>query len=159
MKKSTNNQESKSRTQLDEMKRQLLRPSQTKFTGKILSSPWNRIPSVSKVEVETKDYNALLEEIGILHKLPAKIKFERTPNHKLNRYIGHQIIRMRKVLKKGNHRLFWTISMACIRSSVSFRLSAINHIKPNWWFGLSADRIHQINRGVNKIFGKMTDKI
>jgi hypothetical protein len=153
------NQDSKYLTQLDEMKRQLLNPSQIKFTGKILGSPWNRIPAVSKVEVSTKEYNTLLEGIGILHKLPPKITFERNSNHKLNRYIGHQIIRMRKARENQNSRLFWVIAMACLKSSVSFRLSAINHIKPNWWFGISADRIHQINRRVNVIFSRQTKLI
>jgi len=134
------------------MKDQLLKPSYKKFTGSILRSPWKRIPAVSKVVVETKDYNTILESIGIRHKLPATLIFERNPNHKLNRYIGHQIIRMRKAKEGGKYELFWTIANACLRSSVSFRLSAINHVKPNWWFGLSAGRIHQINRGVNWIF-------
>jgi hypothetical protein len=148
-----------SRTQLAAMKRQILNPSQPKFTGKIFGSSWNRIPSVSNVEIETKDFNAYLLEIGITHKLPPRMKFERSPNHKMNRYIGHQVIRMRNARHAGNSRLFWCVAQFCLKSSVSFRLSAINHVKPNWWFGLSADRIHQINRRVNVIFAKLTPRI
>jgi len=156
--------DSSRRTQLEAMKRQLLDKDQPKFIGKIQNkgekrSPWNRIPSVSSFEVTTKEYNIFLESIGIRHKLPPKIKFERNPNHRLNRYIAHQITRMRKARSSNNHKLFWVIAKACLRSSVSFRLSAINHIKPNWWFGISAERIHQINRRVNKIFAKMTPEI
>jgi len=147
------------RTQLDAMKRQLLNLDQPKFTGKLSKSPWNRIPSVSSFEVTTQDYNALLETVGIWHKLPPKIKFVRNPNHRLNRYIVHQIIRMRKAKYNNNHKLFWVIAKACLRSSVSFRLSAINHVKPNWLFGMSAERIHQINRRVNKIFAELTPRI
>jgi len=148
-----------SSTQLDAMKRQLLDLSQPRFTGKILKSPWNRVPAVSKFEVKTQEYNVFLEEIGIKHKLPAKIKFERNPNKKLNRYMAHQIIRMQKARDDNNYRLFWTIAKACLRSSVSFRLSAINHVIPNWWFGLDAKRIYQINRRVNQIFAEMTPEI
>jgi uncharacterized protein YbcI len=147
------------RNRLEAMKRQLLNNDQPKFTGKILRSPWNRVPAVSTFEVTTQDYNIYLEEIGILHKLPPKIKFERNPNHKLNRYIGHQILRLRKARDSKNNKLFWTIAKACLKSSVSFRISAINHIKPNWWFGISAERIHQINRRVNKIFRDLTSEI
>jgi len=146
-------------TRIDEMKDQLLKPSYRKFTGSILKSPWKRIPSVSKVKVETKEFNTMLESIGIRHKLPARLTFERNANHRLNRYIGHQIIRMRKAKEEGKYELFWTIAWACLRSSVSFRLSAINHVKPNWWFGLSAGRIHQINRGVNWIFKDLPGSI
>jgi hypothetical protein len=89
------------------------------------------VPAVSSVEVETKDYNTMLQDIGILHKLPTTIKFEKNPNHSFNRYIGHQVIRMRKAIASENYELFWTIAKACLRSSVSFRLSAINHVKPN----------------------------
>jgi len=94
-------------TRIDEMKDQLLKPSYRKFTGSILKSPWKRIPSVSKVKVETKEFNTMLESIGIRHKLPARLTFERNANHRLNRYIGHQIIRMRKAKEDGKYELFW----------------------------------------------------
>jgi hypothetical protein len=95
-----------SRTQLAAMKRQILNPSQPKFTGKIFGSSWNRIPAVSNVEIQTQDFNAYLLEIGIQHKLPPKMKFERNRNHRMNRYIGHQILRMRNAKQAGNGRLF-----------------------------------------------------
>lgn len=141
------------------MKEQLNEPSRKKFTGSILQSPWKRIPAVSNVEIETRDYNAMLEKVGILHKLPSTIKFERSPNHSLNRYIGHQVTRLRRAKNDGNMKLFWVIAWACLRSSVSFRLSAINHVKPNWWFGFSAGRLHQVNRGVNWIFKDLPARI
>jgi len=117
-------------THANEMQDQLAEPSRRRFTGSILKSPWKRIPAVSNVQIETKEFNSLLEDIGILHKLPPTIKFERSPNHSMNRYIGHQVKRLRNA--KGNPRLYWTIAMACLRSSVSFRLSAINHVLPRW---------------------------
>jgi len=95
-----------SRTQLAAMKRQILNPSQPKFTGKIFGSSWNRIPAVSNVEIQTQDFNAYLLEIGIQHKLPPKMKFQRNRNHRMNRYIGHQVTRMRQARLNKNSRLF-----------------------------------------------------
>lgn len=112
----------------DAMKAQLMKFSRVNFTGKIMKSSWNKIPAVSNVTVKVGELNDLLKQIGIDKHLPANIKFDDRESKTMNRYMGHQIIRLRKA--QGSPSKFWTIANFCLLRSASFRASAINHVLP-----------------------------
>lgn len=142
------------------MKAHLLKLGRNNFTGKIVNSSWNIIPSVSSVDIKLNDYNAILEKIGISKRLEPEITFTKSESSKMNRYIGYQILRMRRYRTKGtwNAKLFFRIQEACLTRSVSFRVSAINHVLPSWWYSWSFDSIYMLNKQVSKILkNKRTD--
>lgn len=133
------------------MKAQLSRSSQTRSTGRISpGSAWWRLPAVDSFEVVTKSYNLLLTQIGVNLRTAPELKSSKTSMDKCNRYIKHQLLRILKY-KYTNPRLAWTICVFCIKYSVSFRLSAINHVIPDWYFKYSIDEIYRICRKVNKL--------
>jgi hypothetical protein len=133
------------------MKAQLMKFSRVNFTGKIEKSSWNRIPAVSNVTVKVGELNDLLKRIGIDKRLPANIKFDDRDTKAMNRYMGHQIIRLRKA--QGSPSTFWTIANFCLLRSASFRASAINHVLPEWWYGIPYWKVLKFNREVSEILG------
>lgn len=130
------------------MKAQLLKLGRSSITGKILGSPWNKIPAVSNVSIKTNEYNEILAAIGIEKKLPSEIEFRPNDAKKMNRYMGHQIIRLRQC---KNTPKYWQIIGFILTKSVSFRVSAINHVIPSWWYSWNFDNIITLNKQVSKI--------
>jgi len=82
---------------VSKMKAQLLELGYSKFRRKISKSSWHRIPAVSKVDVESVEFNDLLMEVGITKKLPRTIVFEKDRTNLMNEYIEHQIARLRRL--------------------------------------------------------------
>jgi hypothetical protein len=138
------------------MKAQLLKLGHSRFTGKILSSPWNRIPAVSKVDIQTGEYNKILLALGIELKTPTEFVFKTDKGNEMNRYIEHQLRRMDAC--RGTPK-FWAISRFCLESSVSFRVSAINYVIPSWWYAWNVDAVKILNRQVTKILKQHRNKL
>jgi hypothetical protein len=140
-----------SKNQLDAMKAQLSRKSQIKTTGRVSKgSAWWRLPAVVDFEIVTNDFNGLLSQIGVNLRLKPEMKSEKSTMDKCNRYMAHQLKRINN-LKYSNPKLAWRIAYFCIRYSISFRLSAINHIIPSWYYSLNISEVYKICRRVNKI--------
>lgn len=130
------------------MKAQLLKLGGSNFNGKIAKSSWNRIPTVSSVNIKDKGMNEILSAIGLTLKLPREIEFIPKSSKSMNRYMEHQIIRLRKAKGKP---LFWVIANHCLLKSRSFRVSAINHVIPSWWYAWPVDSMKMLNQQVSKI--------
>lgn len=141
------------------MKRQMLALGQSKASGRVLkNSGWRRIPAVSNFEVITKGYNKILEIANINLRLPNNLKSEKTEFAKCNRYMAHQLLRIREY-KISNKKLAWHIAHSCIKRSVSFRMSAFNFVFPGWYFSMAVTEIHKILRKANKIIKYNLDNL
>jgi len=105
------------------MKTQLLKLSQVRFSGKVGKSSWARIPAITSIEIVIKEFNTILEQINISKRLDPTISVETNQLRNSNRYMEHQIMRIRKY-REINPRLSMAIAFFCIKSSLSFRLSA-----------------------------------
>lgn len=70
----------------------------------------------------------------------------------------HQIMRMRRY-SEINPRLSWAIAFFCIKSSISFRISAWTHVVPRWHYEMAQQEIFKINRKVSKIINNWDDDL
>lgn len=133
------------------MKSQLSSSSQIRTTGRIQKgSSWWRLPAVENFEVVTNSFNSLLSQIGISLRLPPTFKSKDTTMNKCNKYMKHQLRRILKY-KYTKPALSWRIAVFCIKYSVSFRMSAINHVIPDWYFKYNVSEIWKICRKVDKL--------
>jgi len=149
----------KLKNQLAAMKDQLFGLSQDKAYGRIIkNSSWRRLPAIKSFEVIVNEYNGILEKLGINLRIPSNIKSEKNTTDRANRYMKHQILRIRKY-KTSNPKLAWHIALSCIKRSVSFRLSAINYVIPGWFFNKSISEIWSISRMVSKIINTNDDNL
>ena len=132
--------------------RQLLANYNPRGKGRVITdSPWRRIPSVSEFKVETSEYNQILDKLfGVKLRRPRKHKILVGPQNKQNDYMEHQLWRIRKY-KNSHPELAWKIAHLCITKSVAFRLSAFNHVVPDWYFAYPKSHIWKLNREVDKI--------
>ena len=61
--------------------------------------PFRKIPNVRNLRIELSDYDLLFAQYEIDKRLKkAKIIYERFENRSLNRYLGHQLRRMERVI-------------------------------------------------------------
>lgn len=133
------------------MKDQLRNLFQARFGGKIARSSWHRIPSVSQFKVITGAVNELLQDININLKLPPKLIITKTKIDRANRYMEHQILRIRKAIGDENPQLAWVIAVSCIERSISFRASAMNYVLRGWFFKIPLWELTKIVRRVETI--------
>jgi len=139
-----------SRNQLAEMKADILEQRQRR-SGSIFNSGWKRIPAVHEFMLETGEENKLLLECGIKRKTQSTTLVELKQTDKMNRYIGHQVLRLIKMKEQGNSDMYWKIVNVLLRKSVSFRISAFNRIYPQWWHALSLREVTWILRRVESM--------
>jgi len=64
--------------------------------GRVLDSPWKRTPNISQFRIVVKPLNALFEFFGIKRNQAAELYMEPYKNQDMNRYLEHQIIRLKK---------------------------------------------------------------
>ena len=94
-----------SRNQLAEMKADILEQRQRR-SGSIFNSGWKRIPAVHEFMLETGEENKLLLECGIKRKTQPSTLVELKQTDKMNRYIGHQVLRLKKMKEQGNSDMY-----------------------------------------------------
>lgn len=76
-------------------------------------------------------------------------------NHRCNRYMEHQLIRMRK----ANAILYWTIAMNLIKRSNVFFIICLNKIFPKWHRELKLNFVIAIAVATRKIFANVNSKL
>lgn len=106
------------------------------FTGRILGSPWRRIPNVSAFKLKISGLNELLFDIGVNKKLRTKKTSTRLDqSDKANRYVKFQVIRLRSL--KGNPSRYWRLAWFLMEKSRTMRAMAVRHTFPSWWYRIS----------------------
>jgi len=122
-----------------------------KGQGRILKdSSWRRIPSVEQFDVNKSEYNTVMSKVfNIMLRRPSTPTVKLTKHNKQNRYMEHQIGRIRKY-RNTNPELSWKIAHLCIQKSRAFRMSAICHVIPDWFYAYPEEYIWKISRTVEK---------
>lgn len=142
---------------LQRMKKQLLSFAETNgSSGRILrDSPFRRIPAVWKYQVITQPYNPLLEGLGIKLRLPKKTIIERIDStESMNEYMTHILLRIRKLVDRGDYSKAWKTAYLNIKYSKAFRISAFNFVCKGWYYKMAQSEVYKINRKVQFIISK-----
>lgn len=140
------------------MKALMSKDVRASLSGKIEESGWNRLPSVQKFVLSEAWINPILSEIGIAKKHRGAPEVALNTNEKCNRYMAHQISRIRRY-KTENPKLAWHIATTCIQSSLSFRLSAINHVIHRWYYEMPIMEMFSLSRRISKIVTNWDDNL
>jgi hypothetical protein len=86
-----------------EMQKQLLRLGKAKQVGRILNSPFRKLPTVASFKVDVQPYNMFLEKLNIKLRLPAKTEYKKNEFDVLNKYMERVIRRINKAVKSKNY--------------------------------------------------------
>jgi hypothetical protein len=108
-----------------------------------------KIPNVSVFKVNIQSWDELFAYFGTKKRIKPILEYEKGPNNSMNRYLKHQLIRLLK--SRGNPKLFWTIGVALIKRSSTFRVMAINYTFPQWQRRESLTDVMRTMKKVNKI--------
>jgi len=108
------------------------------------------LPNVKEFKVIISNYDALFLAFGIEKRLPAEFEFKPHTNGSFNRYIKHQLRRM-KALCKSNPLACWRIGMHLVRRSNVFFVMALNHVFPKWHRNMNLTAIIRLAIGVRQI--------
>lgn len=124
----------------------------------ISQSNWRRIPNAAQFGIHLGRYSNLWQKIlGILRRTSSSVKIVKGKNRPMNRYIEHQINRLRKL--KGNPNAYFRLSFFLMKNSTSFRVSAIHAVLPLWYRKQSLSQVKSINTKCTKIINKMQQDI
>jgi len=92
-------------------------------------SPWKPFPNVKDFKVELSPLDELFAKFGVKKRLDkATMVYTTYKNRDLNRFVEHQIMRM----KKADDNVFWTIALALMKRSNVWFLLGLKHVVPNW---------------------------
>jgi hypothetical protein len=113
-----------------ESKRQIIGLDQPRSVGRIVKgSSFYRIPSVSKFKVGKRHYNPILQQIGINLRGKVKVNYKILKSqNRLNRYIKFTILKIRRLISKGQGQSAWKLSKILLKKSKALRIAAFNHI-------------------------------
>lgn len=117
-----------------------------KLKGRILDSPWSRIPDCSELSVNVGIPSPIFAHYGIIKKVNTTITITPWKNGDMNRYLEHQMIRLKKCRDEGQNELYWHISWLCMKRSNTFRVSGISHVFNNWHRNYPLNFIMNVNR-------------
>lgn len=118
-------------------------------SNNINGTHWIAIPNVKPFRFKLKNWNSVLELLGIKKRNSPEMEWEAYYNKKYNLYMHRQIKRLRSF--KNNTQKIFSISRFLMSRSKIFRASAINKGFPNWYKTLPLNYVLNINRKVNKI--------
>lgn len=100
----------------------------------------------------------MLKVEGIYKRSPNKLEFEDYKSKKSVRFMSYQLMRLKELADQQSPK-YWMIVASLIRRSASFRVSAINHVFPNWYKKNSFYFILGVNRKVDKIIKNIDTKL
>jgi len=119
-------------------------------TNRILGSGWGRIPNIRDIGINLGSYNKILRLVGLDVREGTTLKFIKMKPDRMNRFMIYQMWRLSAIREKDSKKYF-KIAFALMRRSVSFRVSAINHVFFNWYKKIPLWVLLRINRKVDKI--------
>lgn len=125
--------------------------------GRILDSPWVYVPDVASFKIELRPIHGLFALFGIEKKYPPKITILPLNNSGINRYLEHQIIRLKS--SRGKPSLYWAIAKILMKRSNSFRVCAVHHVFKNWYRNYPLGFIINTNRKVSKLINQGIDEM
>lgn len=95
-------QRNRVQNQLFAIKRQITGREQPRSAGRICkNSSFYRVPAVAHHALGERHYNPILETVGINLRTKQRPSFSQNKNNKLNRYMARTILKIRKLVNKG----------------------------------------------------------
>jgi len=117
-------------------------------------SPWVAIPNIRDFKITLRPYDFLLQLFGINKKLNPELTFEMyDKSNKMNRFMIHQIRRLRK-WRSNSPRMYFAIARILMKRSNVLRVIALNHVMPQWHRKYSFPYVLMVNRKVSEIINK-----
>lgn len=110
-------------------------------------SPFRLLPNVRKFRVKINDWDKLFLKYGIKKRISPSMKFEKYNNGKLNRYVRHQLMRMKHL----DNTAYWRTALYLMRHSKVFFVLGLNHVKPRWHREMGLGSVINLARGVMRI--------
>jgi len=118
--------------------------------------PFRFLPNVRVFKVLISEYDSLYGEYGIKKRLtPANFRIERYENQHLNRYVRHQLKRM----KYSDSRKYWVIANHLMKKSNIFLVLALNHVFPFWSRDFKLSKVMRLAIAVRRIAWTTEDRI
>ena len=112
-------------------------------------SGWERIPNIKSFKIKLGRWHPLLRTVGIYKRLPNTLKFKSLSSDRAQRYMKYNLYRLQQL--RGNPTKYWNLSWFLMRHSNAFRVSAIQHVFPNWYKKYSFYFILNTNRKAERI--------
>jgi len=119
-------------------------------TNRILGSGWGRIPNIRDISINLGVYNKILKLVGMDVREGTTLQFEKLNPDRMNRFMTYQLWKLSGYREKSPKKYF-KLAFSLMRRSVSFRVSAINHVFFNWYKIYPLWWILRVNRRANKI--------
>lgn len=139
-------------TLLEALKSSNLNNHQNKTSRRIENSPWVKLPNCQDFQIKLHGWNPILKFFNLKKKITPTIEIEPYINGKMNRYMEHQVLRLKKL--RAQPRLYWKLSKFLISKSHVFRIAAWHHVFPNWHRNLPLKQVLIINNQVNSLIKK-----
>lgn len=127
----------------------LLKYSPVKRTRRIERSGWFRFPNVKTFEIHIKGYIPELQDVNVEKRLTPVLSFKPHTNKRLNRYLEHNIIRLRRL--KSDPVKYFALCHILMKNSNVFMAEAISHVWPNWYKSLPLYFVLNVARKARKI--------
>jgi len=124
-------------------------------TNRILGSGWGRIPNIKDLQINLGSYNGIFKLLGMNIRENTRLKFTKLHADRMNRFMIYQMWKLSAYREKDPEK-FFRISMSLIKRSVSFRVSAINHVFFGWYKKYPLWVILRINKKLDKILRDQT---
>jgi len=124
---------------------------------KTLWVPFKKIPNVRNFRVELNTWDKIFLRFGIKKRLSPTFIYEKHVNDKLNKYMTHQLKRLRK--HSNNPLTFWRIGMHLVRRSNVFFVIALNHVFPLWHRNLRLSSVIRLAIQTRRIAKRYDDRI
>jgi hypothetical protein len=140
--------------QIDEIKSAGIIKSIAK-TNRIYGSGWGRIPNIKDLQINLGSYNKIFKLIGMNIREDTRLTFTKLHADRMNRFMLYQLWKLSYYRERDPEKYF-KLSWALMKSSVSFRVSAINHVFKGWYKELPLWVVLRINRRVDKIIREQT---
>jgi hypothetical protein len=122
--------------------------------SRIFDTPWVRVPNVEIFNVNLSVIDPIFAYLGIKKNLPPSILVKPYKNSSINRYMVHQILRLKQAKEKNNSNLYWIMAEILMKRSNSFRVAAIQHVIKNWHRNYPLGFVLNRNRKVSKIINE-----
>lgn len=96
-------------------------------------APFKWFPNVSYVKMELSPWDEIFKIFGIKKRRSgALMHYAKHQNASMNRFVMHQLIRLKKARDSGNQKLYWLIAESLMLRSRLFYMLALQHVFPKW---------------------------
>ena len=120
---------------------------------------WKRVPAICEMNITLGEENEYLRKINIKKKTGTKLDFQDVSHNEINKYVTHQIRRLKHARDSNNYQLYWRIVKYSLLHSKSFRITAFNKVFDGWWHKLDISHVFLILKRSQHIITKLATNL